>query len=237
MNVSRRPRPTLTLVGVAVAGLVLTGCGAPVGIHPGAAAQVGDQSISMSKIDDTTSLYCAAYLPQIQQAQTPTQIPMRVLRQFVAASLSEQALGKQLAATYDVTPSSDFATQMTQVDQQFASAPADQLSAVKQVEGGAPYLQNIQIAIGAKLLTADGQAPGSAKAQLQRGQVATQDWLRTHDLRTDPVFALDFVAGAFKPTPNQTSFALSPLAVAGQSTSTQPGDTYVASLGQSQLCG
>jgi hypothetical protein len=233
VNVSR----PLTLVGVAIAGLVLTGCGAPVGVHPGAAAQVGDTSISMSKIDDTTSLYCKAYLPQIQQAQPPTRIPMRVLRQFVAASLSERALAKQLAATYDVQPTPDYAQQLTQITQQFATAPADQRAAVATVESGGPYLLSIQEAIGNKLLTADGQTPGSAKAQQQRGQVATEDWLRTHDLRTDPVFALDFTGGAFKPGPDQTSFALSPLAVAGQTTSSQPGSDYVDALTSSQLCG
>lgn len=237
MKLSRPRRRVSTLVGVALAGLVLTGCGAPVGIHPGAAAQVGNESISMSKIDDTTSLYCQAYLPQIQQAQTPTRIPMRVLRQFVAASLSEQLLGKQLAAAYDVQPTSDYTSHMTQVAQQFATAPAKEKAAVVEVEGGSAYLQTIQVAIGNKLLTADGQAPGTIKAQLQRGEVATEDWLRTHDLRTDPVFSLAFANGAFAPTQDQTSFALSPLAVAGQSTSSQPGGDYAASLTSSQLCG
>src|SRR5690348_449304 len=108
------------LVGLALAGLVLSGCGgASLGIHPGSAAVIGDETLSMSDVDTTTSHYCEAYLPQItQQSQ---KVPMRFLRQFVAASLSERLLGEQLASQYDVEPTSQYAQQLTQVEQPFAS--------------------------------------------------------------------------------------------------------------------
>src|SRR5512141_2611098 len=109
----------------------------------GLAAVVGDDTISMDKINSTTTLYCRAYLPQLQQQGQ--KVPMRFLRQFVAGSLAERDLGEQLAAEYAVQPTSDYANQQTQVAQQFASAEPDVKQAVLDVEGGPPYLQNVQV--------------------------------------------------------------------------------------------
>lgn len=225
------------LAGLAMVGLLLSGCGGSLGVHPGSAAVVGSETLSMSKIDDTTKLYCQAYLPQIQQSQQGV-IPLRLLRQFVAASLSQRLLGQQLAAQYAVAPGSAYANHMNQVATQFASASPDVKQAVVDVEGGNPYLQNVQVAIGRKLLTASGQSGGGVKAALQRGQVATQDWLKTHSIRLDPVFGVAVDNGQFKPaTGDDTSYALSPLASAGANTSGQPSQTYTSQLSAAQVCG
>src|SRR6476469_7972852 len=125
-----RTRPVGLLV-LAAAGLVLSGCGASTGIHPGAAAVIGDETISMSKIDTTTTRYCQAYEPQItQQSQ---RVPMRYLRQFVAANLSQRLLGQQLAQEYDVQPTSQYDQQVTKVEQQFATASSKLRDAVVDV--------------------------------------------------------------------------------------------------------
>jgi hypothetical protein len=224
----------LMVAGLALLGVLVSGCGS-LGIHPGSAAVIGDDTISMSKIDSTTTLYCRAYLPQLQQAGQ--KLPMRYLRQFVAASLAQRALGQQLAAEYGVQPTSDYATQQAQVAQQFSTAAPDVKQAVLDVEGGDPYLQNVQVAIGKKLLAASGSATTSVKAALQRGQVASQDWLRSHPSSIDPVFGQDVAGGAFTPVYDQTSYALSPLAQAGVRSASQPDPTYTSALPPSQLCG
>jgi hypothetical protein len=223
------------LVGLALAGLVLSGCGgASLGIHPGAAAVVGDETLSMSDVDTTTSHYCEAYLPQItQQSQ---KVPMRFLRQFVAASLSERLLGEQLASQYDVEPTSQYAQQLTQVEQPFASAKPELRKAVGQVEAAQAYLQTVQVAVGEKLLTESGQTNVTPKAALQRGQVATDDWLKTHSIHLDPVFGISADGGQFKPAPDRTSYPLSTLASQGAATG-QPDPAYTAALAPSQVCG
>jgi hypothetical protein len=223
------------LVGLALTGLVLSGCGASTGLHPGSAAVVGDESLSMSKIDDTTERYCEAYTPQITQANQ--RVPMRLLRQFVAASLSQRLLGEQLAAQYDVQPTSQYAQQVTKVSQPFASAAPELRDAVVDVEGGNPYLQTVQVAIGEKLLTEAGQSAPSTKAALQRGQVATEDWLKTHSISVDPVFGLAVDGGQFKASPDSTSYPLSTLASQGAVTSGQPDPAYLAALPASAVCG
>jgi hypothetical protein len=223
------------LVGLALTGLVLSGCGASTGLHPGSAVVVGDESLSMNKINTTTQRYCEAYTPQITQQNQ--RVPMRFLRQFVAASLSQRLLGEQLAAEYDVQPTSQYAQQVTTVSQPFASAAPDLRDAVVDVEAGNPYLQTVQVAIGEKLLTEAGQPATNTKAALQRGQVATQDWLKTHSISVDPVFGVAVDGGQFKASPDQTSYPLSTLASQGAASSAQPDPAYTAALPASAVCG
>jgi hypothetical protein len=235
---NQRParRPIALAVGGVAATLALTGCGTSIGIHPGSAAVVGDRSLSMSTIDHTSTLYCEAYLPQIQQSQGG-RVPMRYIRQFVAASLSERLLGEQLAEEYHVSPASGYQQNQSQVQQQFASAPDDQRQAVLDVEGGDPYLQNVQVAVGQKLTGNSGESDADLKAAQQRGVVATQDWLKNHDVALDPVLGVAVDNGQFKPQLDQTSYPLSALASAGAQQSSTPDATYTSSLTPAQVCG
>jgi hypothetical protein len=226
---------SVSVVGLAVLGLLLTGCGGSLGIHPGSAAVIGDDTISMNQIDTTTTRYCRAYLPQLQQQGQ--KVPMRYLRQFVAGSLAQRDLGQQLADEYAVQPTSAYATAQAQVAQQFASAAPDIKAAVLDVEGGAPYLQSVQVAVGHKLLSESGSPTAADKVALQRGQVATQDWLRSHPVTIDPVFGTEVVGGAFTSAYDQTSYAVSALAAAGVASANQPQSSYTAALPPSQICG
>ena len=56
-----------------------------------------------------------------------------------------------------------------------------------EVAGADAYLQNIQVAIGETLTGNSGLATEDVKANLQRGQVATQEWLNDNHARIDPV--------------------------------------------------
>ena len=101
----------------------------------------------------------------------------------------------------------------------------------------APYLQTVQIAVGEKLLTEAGQPATDPKAALQRGQVATQDWLKTHSIDIDPIFGVAVDGGQFKAAPDSTSYPLSTLASQGAASSAQPDPAYIASLPASAVCG
>jgi hypothetical protein len=234
-----RQRRVLALV-VALAGLLLTGCGSSLGIHPGAAATVGGGTLSMGKIDDTTTLYCQAYVAQSQQSQQAQSgpIPMGTFRSYVASSLSKRLLGQELADQYAVQPASGYQATVSQYEQALASAPADQRDAVVQVAAADAYLQNVQVAIGQQLTGNEGQSNEDLEAALQRGEVATQEWLNDNDASIDPVFGIAIDGGKFSPDRDQTSYPLSPLASAGaQSTGQQgPPDSYTSALPPSQLC-
>jgi len=231
---ARRP---VGVVGLALAGLALTGCGPSLGIHPGSAVVVDDRTLSMSHIDTTASLYCKAYIPTIQQQSSGGAVPMRFIRQFVAASLSERLIGEQLAEQYDVKPAKGYAQSQANVRQQFASAPQDQLDAVLDVEGGDPFLQNVQVAVGQQLTGNSGEATADLKAAQQRGQVATQDWLADHTVEVDPVFGVGVEDGQVQVVRDETSYPVSALAVSGAKSGNQPDASYTSSLSPSQLCG
>jgi hypothetical protein len=237
----RRHSRVRALAGLAVTGLLLTGCGGTLGIHPGSAAVVGDQSVSMSKINDTTTLYCRAYVTQSQSSQqTQTgPLPMGVFRSYVAASLAKRALGEQLAQAYGVEPASGYQQQLSQLEQALASTPADQRNAVIDVAASDAYLQNVQVSIGQELSGKVGETDAEIKAALQRGQVATQDWLAHHKVYLDPVFGRTVSGGSFSSSSNQTSYPVSALASAGAQINDQhaPPSSYTSQLPASQVCG
>jgi peptidyl-prolyl cis-trans isomerase SurA len=237
---TRQRRVPIIGAVVALAGLLLTGCGSSLGIHPGSAVVVGGESLSMGKIDDTTTLYCRAYVTQSQQSQSGQSgpIPMGSFRSYVAASLAKRLLGQELADQYAVQPASGYRTAVSQYEQGLASAPADERDAVIQVAGADPYLQNVQVSVGQQLTGNEGQSNDDLKAALERGQVATQDWLNDHDASIDPVFGIAVDGGAFSPQRDQTSYALSPLASAGAQPAGQQGppESYTSALPAPQLC-
>jgi hypothetical protein len=233
-------RQRLALVGMAAGGLLLTGCGSSLGIHPGSAVVVGDESVSMSKIDTTSTLFCKIYITQSQttsqQSQQSGPIPMSSFRSYAASSLAKRALGEQLADQYSVQPASGYQTAVSQYEQSLASAPADQRDAAIAVAGADAYLQNVQVAVGQQLTGKTGVTDADLKAALQRGEVATQDWLNDHDAAVDPVFGLSVDEGKFSLVKDQTSYPLSALASAGAQTTAAPDATYTGALPSAQVC-
>jgi hypothetical protein len=231
-------RRSVALVGLSAAGLVLTGCGSGIGIHPGSAVVIGDETVSMSKIDSTSKSFCRVYVTQSQQSdqQQSGPLPMGTFRSYAAASLAKRALGQQLAEKYDVQPESAYQQQVSSYQQALASVPPDQRDAAIVVAGADAYLQNVQVAIGRALTGNQGQSNTDIKAALQRGQVATKEWLDDHDAFIDPVFGLSIDNGSFKAEKDQTSYPLSALASAGASTAA-PDDSYTSQLPAAQVCG
>jgi len=231
---SRRP---VALVGLATAGLLLSGCGSSLGIHPGSAAVIGDETVSMSKIDSTSTLFCTVYVEQAEssQQQQSGPLPMGSFRSFTAASLAKRLLGEQLAAQYGVQPASGYQQAVTQYQQALASSPSDEREAAIEVAGADAYLQNVQVAIGQQLTGNFGQSNADLKAALARGKVATQDWLDDHEASIDPVFGISVDDGAFTAQREQTSYPLSTFA--SQGAQPQPDSDFVSALPAAQRCG
>ena len=234
-----RKRRPVALVSVAAAVLLLTACGSSIGIHPGSAAVIGDRTLSMSKIDDTAKLYCQVYIASSQQSQQGQSgpVPMGLFRSFVAGSLAKRLLGQELADQYHVQPASGYQSQISQIQQAFASAPAGQRQAAIDVAGSDAYLQNVQVAVGQQLTGNEGQSDADIKAALQRGEVATQDWLKDHDTFIDPVFDVAVDGGRFTRVQDQTSYPLSALASAGAQATPAPDSSYISALPAAQRCG
>ena len=241
MILTRQRRAPVVAAAAALSGLLLSGCGS-IGIHPGAAATVGDRSVSMSTIDDTTTSFCKAYVAQSQTSQQGQSgpIPMGAFRSYVASSLAKRMLGQELLDEYSVQPASGYQAAVAQYHQALATAPPDELAAVVQVAAADAYLQNVQVSIGQQLTGNTGQTTADTKAQLQRGQVATQDWLNDNSVHIDPVFGISVDGGKFTTGQRaQTSYAVSALAKGGVEAGTSqhgPPASYTSALPASQLC-
>jgi hypothetical protein len=240
---TRLRRATAVGATATAVALLLSGCGGSLGIHPGAAATVGDRTVSMSKIDDDTTLYCKAYVTSSQQSQQGGQsgpIPLGLFRSYVASGLANRLLGQALADQYAVQPASGYQQQVSQIQQALATAPDDQRQAVLDVAASDAYLQNVQVAIGQKLTGSTGTSNPELKAALQRGEVATQDWLDDHHTSIDPVFGVGIQGGKFTTVQRQqTSYPLSPLASGGAEAATSsqgPAASYTSALPANQLC-
>ena len=169
MNLTRHPSHRVALVGVAAAGLLLTGCGSSLGIHPGSAVVVGGDTVSMDKIDTTSTLFCKVYVAQSQKQSASQQsgpLPLGSFRSYAAASLAKRALGQQLADQYAVSRRRATRRALSQYQQALASTPADQRDAAIAVAGADAYLQNVEVAIGQKLTGSTGQTNAELKADL-----------------------------------------------------------------------
>ncbi|MGC4110270.1 MAG: hypothetical protein QM747_07565 [Nocardioides sp.] len=236
MNLTRQRG---ALAGLAAAGLLLSGCGSSLGIHPGAAVVVGDQSVAMSKVDKTSVLFCKVYVTQSQSQASSSQsgpIPMGSFRSYAASSLAKRALGSQLAEKYDVSPASGYQQQVSQYQAALASSPADQRDAAIEVAGADAYLQNVEVAIGQKLTGQNDTTNAALKAALQRGEVVATEWFADHKAYVNPVYGLAVDDGKFTTAKDQTSYPLSALASAGAQTTAAPDDSYTSALSASQLC-
>ena len=195
---SRRP---VALVGLAAAGLVLSGCGSSLGIHPGSAAVIGDETLSMSKIDDTSTLVLHGVrraVPVLPAAavRTPSDglVPQLRRRQPRPSGCSAE----QLADQYGVQPAPGYQQAVTQYEQALASSPADERDAAIEVAGADAYLQNVQVAVGQQLHRADsGQSNADLKAALERGRSPRRTGSNDHDAFIDPVFGISVDDGAF----------------------------------------
>lgn len=236
MNLTRQ---RIALAGLLAGGMLLTGCGSSLGIHPGSAVVVGDRSVSMHTIDTDSTLFCKVYITQSQTQSSSSQqgpIPMGSFRSYAASSLAKRALGQQLADAYAVSPASGYQQAISQYQAALASAPSDQRDAAIEVAGADAYLENVQVSIGQKLTGQSGVTNAELKAALQRGQVATSDWLTHHRAYVNPVFGISVDDGKFSAHKDQTSYPLSALASAGAVSTAAPGDAYTSALTSSQLC-
>ena len=221
-------RTRLVGVGIALAATVLlTGCDSVPAFNPGVAAQVGDDSIPMSTVDDTTAAYCEAAETQLQEDQA---LPLHYLRGQVAGSLALRSAADQFAAEHGVTADASYDAAVEQAEQSLADLGEAQRQAIIEVQGAATYVKAVETAVGASL-----GGGGDAKAELAAGQEAFQSWLADQDVRLDPRFGVSISEGISSPTDTGLSYPLSDTATTADAD--QPDTEYAGALPDSQRCG
>ena len=217
-----------TLGAVAVlATLTLTGCGA---LQPGAAVEVGDETISVSRIDQVAADFCSAIEPQLEaEAET---IPHGFFRSGIAGTLALRSASEQLADEFGVEADSDqYLQAMAELRQGIQAVPEDYRESVIEVESAPQYVEAVQAAVGEVLLDGEGEYADFVAA----GAEEFETWLAENDVEFDPTLNTTIKDGVIGPEDGALSFAVSELAVNGQAE--EPNAVTARLLPATQRCG
>lgn len=221
-----RSRTSLAVLGV-LATLALTGCGA---LHPGAAVQVGEETIPVSEVNEVAGDFCSAIEPQLDgQAQT---IPNGFLRGGIAGTLALRSVADQVAADYGVSPESErYLEAMAEVRNSVAAVPEDLRENVVAVQSAPQYVEAVQAAVGEQVLQGDGEYDDFVNA----GGEAFTTWLAENDVEFDPSLNTTLEEGQIATADGAVSFAVSEDAKAGLEE--QPNAVLARQLPSSHRCG
>jgi hypothetical protein len=175
---------------LALAGLTLAACG---NVHPGAAAVVDGQSISMKTLNTTAAAYCAVSLLSAQGATPPDNAEVR--RQAVTTLVS-LVVARKLADEQGVTPKPSAyeltAAQEAQVAKAFQKR--HDLAEINELIEQSQELSAISVALGEK---STGQLPTAENGpQLaQVGQAEVVKAFKANDVTFAPRFGLSNTTG------------------------------------------
>jgi peptidyl-prolyl cis-trans isomerase SurA len=217
--------PVVTLAGCGVAGTQF---------HPGVAAQVGDRTITTRHIDQVADDYCKAVekVSKGEEQATDSATPMRFLTHEFATDLITRAAAEQLAADYDVKPTSAYKGGLAQLEGQLTTLSDDEKDAVREVIGARSYAEDVLTQIGEISLKKQGTTDATTDDQYAEGQKLLDAWVKDHDVEINPKYALDL--GSSGQVDTDLSYAAGTTAKAGAAA--QPDPAYTSSLPGNFVC-
>lgn len=222
-------RIAAAVIGVAAVAL-LAGCGE---IHPGAAAQVGEQRVNMSEVDDDAADVCKAFEPQFQQQQQV--IPMRYVKQAVVQAVTMRELARQVAEDRNIEEPASYRTELVKIEEQAQQVPASVRDTFIEFQSASPYVSAILLQAGGEALQMEGEPRPTNDQAAARGASLFADFARDIGVDIDPRYGLELQDGEIVPTDRSVSLAVGDLAT--RAAATEPDPEYAASLGSSQRCG
>jgi hypothetical protein len=227
-------RPVQVVVASLLLAGGLSGCGAAgTSLHPGVAAQVGDDTISAREVNSVASNYCASIEKQLNDNKQV--LPQSYLRGGVAGQLTLVEAARQLASEEGVEPGTDYTRKVSDLRDAVADLPEEQADAVVEIESSSTYLTSVLDAVGRKQLAASGAKDTGTEAAGAAGQKALTAWIDDHDVQIDPEYGVEIENGKAVPVDGSVSFAVGDAARKG--TAATPDQQYAASLPDSHRCG
>jgi hypothetical protein len=206
---------------------VLAGCG----LHPGAAAVVGSETISHEQVDDVALAVCSARLAQAKvSGQGQPTLPTRGAREVALQILLESELSQQFAEHEGVEANQQQVSQAAaQNETGLAMLPADQRADFREALRDYTEGQLVLIQVGRDSLGDDV----SDQEALAEGNRLRAQYVDTLDVEIDPRYGR-FENGTYKRGGTSLSVAASREARAGDRA--EPGTAFVADLPASQQC-
>jgi hypothetical protein len=227
-------RPVQVVVASLLLAGGLSGCGVDgTGYHPGVAAQVGDDTISVREVDSVASNYCSSIEKQLHDNHQV--LPQSYLRGGVAGQLTLVEAARQLALEEGVEPGTDYTRKVSDLRDAVADLPEEQRDAVVEIESSSVYLTSVLEAVGKKQLAASGAKDTGTEAAGAAGQKALTAWIDDHGVRIDPAYGVEIQDGKAVPVDGSVSYAVGDAARMGAAGN--PDQQYAASLPDSHRCG
>lgn len=224
-----RPRRLSRFTVLATAGvLALTGCGA---VHPGAAAVVGQDTISQGQVDALAQGLCSANSGGGQL------LPTREARQGALSVLLDTELSQQFAHKRGVTANQQQISQaLASRSGAIAALPEDERPAFKDALVRFLEGQQMLMDIGRKSLQAQGKTNITPAQATAEGNRLRQQYVKTITVTVNPALG-SFRRGTYQPATNNGSLSVPASETARQGNSANPDASWVASLPASQQCG
>ena len=221
---------------MAATALLLTGalssCGvAGTSFHPGVAAQVGDEQVTVQEVDTIASAYCSAIEGQL----TGQSLPNRYLRAGVVGQLALVAGARQLADEYGVEPGAAYGQKISDLQTATLTLEPAQREAVIAIESSATYVTAVLSAVGTEVLRQTAPGKPEASAATATGQSLFLDWFDTNEVKIDPQYGMAIKDGQAVPANTDVSTAVGDNAVKAQADTPDP--EYAAGLPASLRCG
>lgn len=206
---------------------VLAGCG----LHPGAAAVVGSETIPHDTVDQVAAAVCSANVATSRVSnQPPPTLANRGAREVALQILLETELSTQFAEHEGVEAKpSEVSRAVGQNEQALNLLPADQRQAFRTTLRNYAESQLMLIEIGRESL---GQEVSDSQA-LQEGLRLRKEYVDRLEVEVDPRYG-QFVDGEFRRGGTSLSVPVSETAKGGSSA--QPSPAFVSSLPASQQC-
>lgn len=214
---------------VAGAALALSGCG----LHPGAAAVVGDTTLSGAEVDDAAAALCSANITGAKaRGEAKPDLASRGARQAALQLLVDTELSRQFAEAEGIEPDpSQVSTALAQNRQTIDLLPEDRQDDFTDILRGYAEGQLVLIEAGRAALGDDSAAQDAA---VSAGTKLRNRWARSVDVEVDPRYGT-YARGTLTPASGSLSLPVSQRAAAGANA--DPAASWVAGLPMSQKCG
>lgn len=221
----RRLKVAAVAAGVAA---VLAGCG----VHPGAAAVVGSETISREEVDDIAVAVCRANVAGAEASgQQASPVPSRGAREVAVEILIDTTLARQLGEREGVEPDKGAVNQaVAQNETGLALLEEQQAEDLRAALRAYAESQFMLIELGRRSLGTEA----SDDEAIAEGRRLLDEYARSIDIEVDPRYGR-FDDGVFKPGGTALSVPASDRARDGDQQ--QPSESFIGELPASQLCG
>lgn len=173
-------RALAAVIAAGVALLALTGCGE---VHPGAAAKVGDTTISRDQVDTISRIQCDLAKDQQQSAPQPRAKMVQATLNILVETAIDNMYGQSVGASYD---RSALQAQVSQFKTGVAKLPKDDQDAIIAAFTGYARGRLVLESVGRQRLVAQGQPKPGVDETINEGSRLVGAWSKKLDIQIDP---------------------------------------------------